>query len=188
MKWKDFKSERKDRFHMTCMFGCVFECGCDSDGEWNKIFSAVIPEDEDKEYQEGKEDGHIVQGLEHDHELAFQSWHESDKFQDSQESKCPQDRQTGSSFVGKQLHERDNDDDSVKQVESIDQVLIAADPEDLEDHLKGKDKREDRVRDLDRTSQLDRLIMILDPHCYSIDQDGEEDESLKVRMIHQGLD
>lgn len=48
------------------------------------------PEDEDEEDEEGKEDGHVVQRLEHDHELTFESGHESDQLQDSQQAKGPQ--------------------------------------------------------------------------------------------------
>jgi len=62
------------------------------------------PEDEDEQDEQSEEHCDIVHCSEHDDKLVTQRWHEPDQLEDSQETKCPQDRQTSRSAL-QQLHQ-----------------------------------------------------------------------------------
>ena len=42
-----------------------------------------LPKDEDEEYEEGEEDGHVVHGAQHDEQLAPQVGHEANQLEDA---------------------------------------------------------------------------------------------------------
>ena len=55
------------------------------------MFSRFIPEYENEEHKETKEDSHIVHGAKHNHQLAPQVWQEPNQFEYSEESEGSED-------------------------------------------------------------------------------------------------
>ena len=53
-----------------------------------------LPEDEDEEDKQCEEDGNVVHGAQHDHQLPAEIGHETNKFQDAQETESSQYRET----------------------------------------------------------------------------------------------
>ena len=61
--------------------------------------TSAVPEDEDEEDEQGKEDGHVVHRLQHDEQLTPQVREESDQLQDPQQAKRPQNGEARAAFA-----------------------------------------------------------------------------------------
>ena len=58
----------------------------------------------------------------------------------------------------------------------------------LKDHLDGEDYAKNQVADFDRLGEPVRLVVVLDAHAEGVDQNAEEDETLKDVVVDERLD
>ena len=97
-----------------------------------------LPEDEDEENEEGEEDGDVVDGAQHDHQLAAQGGHEADQLEDAQQAEGAQDGEAAAVLL-QQLQQAEHDDAAVEDVEAALHVLEEAIGEQLQHHLAAED-------------------------------------------------
>lgn len=79
----------------------------------------------------------------------------------------------------------DDDDDAVEHVKSVRNVLVATVSQQFEQHFAGENGGKKHIRIFDRLRQLFWLIVILDAHAERVEQNGQQNHSLKVSMIDQ---
>ena len=58
----------------------------------------------------------------------------------------------------------------------------------LKDHLDGEYYAKNQVADFDRLGEPVRLVVVLDAHAEGVDQNAEEDETLKDVVVDERLD
>lgn len=103
-----------------------------------KALIESLPENEDKEYEEGKEDGDIVNGAQHDDQLATESGHKADQLENAQQAKGAQDGEA-TAMLFQKFQQTEEDDAAVEDIETTLYVLEKTVSEELKDHLAAED-------------------------------------------------
>lgn len=149
-----------------------------------------LPEDEYEQYEQGEEDGHIVDGAQHDHQLSPQCGHEPYQLEYAQQAKRSEHGQSTVPMAlvgGGQLEQAQQHNGPVECIEATLDVLVEAEGAQLEHHLQAEDGREDDIAHLHRTGQTLRLIVVLNAHGEGVEQNGQEDELMEVVVVDGDL-
>ena len=95
------------------------------------------PEDEDEEHKQHAEGGHVVHGLHEHHELPLQRRQEAHQLQHPHQAEGPQHRQAPLPGCA-QLYQAHGDNDAVKYVPLLLEVIVGVQGYDFEDHFSSK--------------------------------------------------
>lgn len=86
-----------------------------------------------------------------------------------------------SSYIHDALPEAD--DESVKDIEAITDILNKAKGSQLEQHLHCEDGGEDEIAYFNNPRQSFRLVVVLNTHAEGVDEDAEEDALLEDVVV-----